>query len=258
MDAPTLRKPGIKDVALRAGVSTTTISCFLNGNTSVCAPETAKRIRAAVDELQYVPRALSYGLTRGSTRIIGVCLHSPLDHELRFGRQFFERIWRGIIQETDATNHSLLHYPLHVRTGSSTEVFMDGRVDGVLFHGDHELARAAEVARAGVPVLLLTKSRGLPSGCGAVYANEQQTVTLAMEHLYSLGHRRIAYLAGPVDGYPQMDIPERTSDPATLRLTAYIGTQKMAGVFDPALVGYANSWQDDQGKVTPIVTRWRS
>ena len=49
------RKATIKDVAARAGVSTTTVSNFVSGNTGICSPETGERIEQAVIALQYVP-----------------------------------------------------------------------------------------------------------------------------------------------------------------------------------------------------------
>lgn len=251
------RKSSIKDVARLAGVSTTTVSYLMNGREDVCAPETATRIRSAIAELQYTPNSLTRGLRQGATRTIGVCLYSPLDPELRFGNLFFEQLWRGIVREMDAIDHSLLHYPLSVRGGTNSDAFLDGRVDGLLFHGLDD-ARAQKVARAGMPAVMLTRSRDLPDGCGTVYADEEQTVALALDHLFALGHRRIAHLAGPVVSSPDADtILKKADDVAVLRLEAYSSQMRKAGYYDPSLIGYADSWRDSANKVGQIVAAWR-
>lgn len=256
MTAQGFRKSSIKDVARRAGVSTTTVSYFVNGREDVCAPDTADRIRAAIAELHYTPNPLIRGLRQGPTHTIGVCLYSPVDPEIRFGGVFFEQLWRGIVRETDRADYSLLHYPLSVRGGSRPDAFLDGRVDGILFHGGHD-ARPEQAAGAGMPVVLVTRSLDLPDGCGAVYADEQKTIALALEHLQELGHCRIAHLAGPVGPCPGVDTLKPAADIALQRLAAYSEQQKVSGSFDPALIGYADSWQDEHGAVATIVAGWR-
>jgi DNA-binding LacI/PurR family transcriptional regulator len=257
MTTRAFRKSSIKDVARRAGVSTTTVSYFVNGREDVCAAETAERIRGAIAELHYTPSSLTRGLRHSATCTIGVCLYNPLDPEVRFGNLFFERLWRGIVRETDAADYSLLHYPISVRDGNSTNAFLDGRVDGVLFH-DVRDTRPGKVARAGMPVMLLARSRDLPDGCGTAYADEDCTVSLALDHLRSLGHRRIAHLAGPVGLRPGAVVLEPADDVAVLRLKAYTEQQTALGLFDPALVGYADSWRDDEDKIAAAVAAWRS
>src|SRR6185369_10598258 len=109
------RKATIKDVAARSGVSTTTVSNFVSGNTGVCSPETAERIRQAISALHYVPSSLTRGLRHRPPATIGVCLPNPLDSDVYFGFFFLERLWRGIMQQADKENYSLLHYPQTVR-----------------------------------------------------------------------------------------------------------------------------------------------
>jgi len=258
MTTRTFRKSSIKDVARRAGVSTTTVSYFVSGREDVCASETAERIRTAIAELNYTPNSLTRGLRLRATHTIGVCLSHPIDPEVKFGVQFLERLWRGIVLETDVTNYSILHYPQPVRVGTSIDAFLDGRVDGMLFHGSFldQRQRQERVVLAGMPVVLLTRSLGLPEGCGAAYADEEQVIRLALDHLHSLGHRRIAHLAGPVGPRPGTDIVSIRADIALQRLNAYTRQLEALGTFDPDLVGYADEWSDEDGKVAATVAAW--
>ena len=224
------RKATIKEVAARAGVSTTTVSNFVSGNESVCSPETAQRIRQAVGDLHYVPSSLTRGLRHRLTSTIGVCLPYPLDADVLFGSFFLERLWHGILEQADSENYALLHYPRSVRGGGSRDAFLDGRVDGVLLE-DHDNQRATQLTAAGMPTILLTRSRQLPDGCGAIWADEAQTIALALAHLWELGHRRIAFVAGPLPG-----------DIAVGRLEGYTDWMRAQGAFDPACVAYAQDW----------------
>jgi LacI family gluconate utilization system Gnt-I transcriptional repressor len=63
--------PKLDDVAQRAGVSTATVSRYYNSPTMV-APATAARIRAAIDEMGYVPNLLAGGLASNRSRLVAV------------------------------------------------------------------------------------------------------------------------------------------------------------------------------------------
>lgn len=62
---------GVAAVARRAGVSTATVSNTLN-RPELVAPATQARVRAAIEELQFVPNSSASALRRGSGRLIGL------------------------------------------------------------------------------------------------------------------------------------------------------------------------------------------
>lgn len=61
----------IKEVAVRAGVSTATVSRALSGRSSV-SPELQHRILAAVNELDYRPNRIASNLRRRTTETVGI------------------------------------------------------------------------------------------------------------------------------------------------------------------------------------------
>lgn len=65
--------PRLDDVAARAGVSTATVSRFFN-NPNVVAPATAERIRAAVEEMGYIPNLVAGGLASAKSRLVAVLI----------------------------------------------------------------------------------------------------------------------------------------------------------------------------------------
>lgn len=249
------RKATIKDVALRAGVSITTVSRFVSGFEDVCSAETAERIRSAVSTLNYTPSSLVSGMQKQTTATLGVCMFNPLDQHVAYGGLFFERLWRGILSEANQRDYSVLHYPGSVRDGARCEPFLDGRVDGVLYHAHTRgNTRPARLAMAGMPTVLLTRSLDLPEGCGSAYADESGTADLALSHLWSLGHRRIAHVAGPSEEAADLERQTEVDDIAVQRLEAYRAWMQRRGVYDEALIAHARGWTG--AHVPEIAAAW--
>ncbi|WP_260983094.1 LacI family DNA-binding transcriptional regulator, partial [Bacillus pumilus] len=61
----------IKDVAKRAGVSTTTVSRVLNGEKYV-REELKDRVNQAIEDLGYAPSHIARSLVRNKTNLLGV------------------------------------------------------------------------------------------------------------------------------------------------------------------------------------------
>lgn len=250
------RKATIKDVAEHAGVSTTTVSVFVSGREDVCSPSTGERIRAAVAELNYTPSSLVSSVQNRATGTIGVCMFSPVDPHVQFAYQFYERMWRGIVVETDEADRSILLYPASVRNSARSDIFLDGRIDGLLYHGHSgDNARPERVGAAGMPTVLLTRSRSIPADCGAAWADEADTASLALSHLWEMGHRRIAHLAGPAGIGREHDRITSGADIAICRLEAYTAWMNERNAYDPDLIGYAFGWVDSP-YIADAIERW--
>jgi DNA-binding LacI/PurR family transcriptional regulator len=83
-----MRPVTIRDVARRAGVSSSTVSQVLNGRSGWASAETGARILAAARELNYRPSAIARGLVLARTGTLGVVITSivhPLFHKLLEG-----------------------------------------------------------------------------------------------------------------------------------------------------------------------------
>ena len=201
-DAPmaavtTRRRATIHDVAERAGVAVSTVSNFLN-NKTVIAAVTRERIQKAVDELHFTPNGLMRAVRQGRTRILGL---------LNFGFGFDAQgnisdhgvappILFGIERETDATKHDLLVYTSRWSQDLSVTLpFLDGYIDGLLFVGPEFKDPILErVAAAGLPVVALL-SRHVPPNAGYVNTDNIGAMYKVVEHLVSIGRRRIGCIA---------------------------------------------------------------
>jgi DNA-binding LacI/PurR family transcriptional regulator len=278
----------LKDVATRAGVSQTTVSLYMNGNAQVCSPETAARIESAVTELNYVARrrsgaaqavretaALPPPIARRLIRTLGVAI--PHSGDLLFvtgdagsaaatarlaaSSRLADQIWNGASVMAEYEDYGLLSYPASVRDSTDAAPFLDSAVAGVLLNAGQDDVRPGVLTRAGMPVLLLGSLRQIPDGCGAVYACESDIVELVLGHLWDLGHRRIAHLAGPDGQTEDAATAPPPSTAASLRLERYRAWMRVHAAFDPALeFSGVRTWlgdtEEDHGRIRAALETW--
>ncbi|GAB4468027.1 MAG: LacI family DNA-binding transcriptional regulator [Armatimonadaceae bacterium] len=242
------RKTTLRDVAQRAGVSTTTVSEYLSGRPYACSMETASRIQKAVEDLHYIPNALGASLRKSATRTIGLSLLFPLSGNVRQSG-FLLRLWEGITQEAFQEQHSVLFYEDSIRMDvENYRTFLDGRVDGVVFQPIARDHRPRRLAEAGLPVATISTFAEVYPGCINVISDEREIVGLVMEHLWQLGHRRIAHFAGPISAENEAGTPV-----AAARCAAYRAFCEERGIYDPALVFESDLWRVSE---FTIIDRW--
>jgi LacI family transcriptional regulator/LacI family repressor for deo operon, udp, cdd, tsx, nupC, and nupG len=185
----------IKQVAERAGVSTATVSYVLNG-TGTVTDETRRRVMDAVAELRYQPRHAARSL-RGRSYTLGVTLPEPAG---RLANPVLAELIAGLSGAAAQRGYYLLLAPLAAEQPESDlalSLARTGRVDGLVLldmQVDDERARA--LCEAGVPHVCAGPA---PAGCEspAVMVDGCEAAKGAVEHLLSLGHRRIAMIQLP-------------------------------------------------------------
>ncbi|MEU9202599.1 LacI family DNA-binding transcriptional regulator [Streptomyces sp. NPDC048332] len=186
------RRPTIKDVAAEAGVSPGAVSKVFNGMGRISEP-TRLRVQEAAARLGWSPNAAASALRRSRTHTIALVVRRPSD-VLGTDPHFSELI-SGLERELAPQGYGLL---LHLVTDVDEEsrlyerLAAAGRVDGAVLT-DYRIddPRPGLLRRLGLPFVLL----GAPDG--VTLSHQEAGVTEAVEHLLSLGHRRIGYVAGP-------------------------------------------------------------
>ncbi|MCT2591037.1 LacI family transcriptional regulator [Streptomyces sp. N2-109] len=182
----------IKDVAARAGISVATVSRVLNNHPAV-RPATRDRVLAAITELGYRPNGVARSLRTHQTHTLGLVISDVLN-------PFFTALARAVEDQARDQGYSVIignadEQPElqdhHVRS------LLDRRIDGLLVSPtDDSSPLLAEVARSGVPVVFL--DRWIPGvDVPVIRAAGSSAVHDLVAHLYGLGHRRIAIIAGP-------------------------------------------------------------
>ncbi|GAA3066160.1 MULTISPECIES: LacI family DNA-binding transcriptional regulator [Actinomycetes] len=181
------------DVAARAGASRSAVSLVLNGRADGnVAPALQERIRAAVEELGYIPQSVGQSLRSRSTRTIGVItdeiVTSPFAGGIISGADAVARESGYMVMVADTEGEE-------ARIGRMCEVFFARNVDALMLAtGGLVTVDPAETFFSAPAVLAncLDLSRRAP----AVIADEADGSVQAVRHLLELGHRDIALLCG--------------------------------------------------------------
>lgn len=243
-------KATIELVAREAGVSLATVSRVVNGTSPYISQATRLRVEEAIERLHYTPNRLVRSLQTGRSDVIAyISLEvGPLGQD-EFVITMLHEVCRAA---------SIRRYDVLVPVGSvmegglpSASALMDGRCDAVILSGPQTTSLAATLVKRGFPTVILW-SRDVPPGAYGVAPDNSTGVRKAMEYLLSLGHRRIAHLAGPVKSW----------DCAQWRLDEYAATLKDAGIaIDGDLIsphrGTA-TWAVDVGAVSDALDAWMS
>ena len=180
-----------------AGVSQATVSYVLSGREGVrISDATRQRVKRIATELQYRPHAIARGLARGNTQTIGVYAHTE---EAVLSGLWRTEVMRGVAEELLAHNYHLLLYGYRTSAPEPpVSLFLDGRVDGLIFLSPHmgdTLPNSLEVVR--MPTVFVGTHEFQSSRVSCVDCDSISGAIQAVEHLIQLGHRRIAHLCGP-------------------------------------------------------------
>ena len=193
-----MRRPTIRDVARRAGVSVTTVSHTFTGNGTV-APSTQQRVRAAAHDLGYRPDVIAQGLRRNRLGVIALVARQldALRPELLFDVDYFARFAgaAAVASLAEGLGLMLVSDPTGPRAAGAA-LASDGFIVTEPVTDDPLVAM---LARAGVPFVTVGEVPGHPPGEGSaphVDIESGRLALLALDHLWSTGARRIALVTG--------------------------------------------------------------
>lgn len=187
----TERAPRIADVAIKAGVSTASVSRALADPASV-RPELLERVREAVRVLGYTPNAAARSLREGRTRTILVVTRR------RWSAPFFSEVLHGIEGVLGEAGYSMILANFDTgtpREAAVVDMMFSGHIDGaIVLSGMVASSGGRSMLDAGLPVVSIGASvEAVPS----IVVDEAAAMLRLCGHLVSLGHREIAYVTGP-------------------------------------------------------------
>ncbi len=207
----------IRRVARNAGVSIATVSRVVNGSTTV-APELRDRVLAAVKRCGYSPT-----VGRRSAASVALVYTGPFSIDSPYDAACLDGIVAAMLES------DLDLKIIHLRRDKSdedtfTQFFFRKDIRGVILRStaaDRDIVRA--IGDEGFPAVVLGDHFDHPT---LVFAyNESRLASReGIEHLISLGHRRIAIAANDIDDGDHID-----------RLEAYRESLFAAGIYDERL-----------------------
>src|SRR5262249_33006007 len=188
----TNKRVRIKDVAEQAGVSTATVSHVINNTRFVTAP-TRERVLRAIENCNYYPNVHARSLASGRSHTVGLLVSD-------ISNPFFPELVKSIEVAASDRGYDIIlassNYDA-ARTSHYVRRMVGRQVAGVLLmtsEVDHGLIN--ELMDLAVPVVFYNLE---PAGghISNVIVDCEVGIDEALSHLVSLGHRRIAHLAGP-------------------------------------------------------------
>lgn len=194
------RRVTIVDVAREAGVAISTVSAALNGRDGVSA-STRERVTAIAEQLGWVPSMRGRSLVSKRAWAVGLMIQRPAS--VLEADPFFAGFLGGVEAALDEAGYALLLQiaATHERVLERTRQWaLAGVVDGVFLTDVRtDDPRFALVDDLGLPAVAINATPGRPS-ISSVSQDHRQGMREVLDHLLSLGHRRIAHVSGP-EGY---------------------------------------------------------
>lgn len=185
----------MKDVAKLANVSTSTVSHVINQDRFV-SETIAKRVKQAIETLNYAPSALARSLKMKQTKTIGMLVTAS-------NNPFYAEVVTGVEQSCYERGYSLVL----CNTAEDTERFnhnlamlMQKRVDGLIIMCTEDLKPSEDLLNRypSVPIVMMDWSP-FSGQHDVIQDNSLLGGYTACQHLIKLGHTHIACIAGPQD-----------------------------------------------------------
>lgn len=193
----------IYEIAKIAGVSTTTVSKVINNYPDV-SDKTRKKIKKILEKENFLPNAQAQGLTTKRTWTLGVVYFEDLG--IGLSHPFFSKVIEAFKKQADKHGYSLLFGSKNDRLKNTTflEYFKYKCVDGIaIICTDPNDKETLELIESDFPIVVIDM---LNENTSTVTSDNELGCKLAIEYLFSLGHKRIAHINGTAetDNLPNM------------------------------------------------------
>jgi LacI family transcriptional regulator len=185
----------IREIARAAGVSIATVSRVINGRPDV-SPQTREAVLRVVREHGFSTNRNARALSGGRTGLVGVTL--PI-----LEAAYFAVIVSGTAEALYEHDMRIVLCPTlhqHEREVTLLDRLMHGTTDGaILMLPEESNAELRALQETGYPFVVVDPRVQLDQGIPAVSASNASGARAVVEHLLSLGHRRIGAILGPAD-----------------------------------------------------------
>ncbi|MBR0295241.1 MAG: LacI family DNA-binding transcriptional regulator [Bacilli bacterium] len=194
-----MRSTTIKDVAKRSGVGIGTVSRVLNNDPKV-SEKTRKKVKSAIEELNYVPNVIGKKLSQNRSNVIAVVV-PVIDHP------FFASLIAKLELEADKHHYSLLVATSQHRIEKEREILnriAQNEADGAIFvtHYEHEEKEFENLA-------IVSIDRHLGSSIPIVTSNNYEATKQGIEYLLDKGAKKIAYLGSKPSSVSEVSFREK-------------------------------------------------
>ncbi|MHC3475001.1 LacI family DNA-binding transcriptional regulator [Streptomyces sp. 7R007] len=187
------RRTTLADIAQAAGVSVATVSKVVNGRGDV-APHTRARVQELLHQHDYVAPVFRH-TEAVELPVIEVQFQGVL-------KSYVAKTLEGVIDSAAEAGASVVISKATRAPHWARDLVSAGRRALIAVTSVYTAAHLKELARAGLPLVVLDPLHLPDSRVHSVGATNFAGGLAATRHLLSLGHRRVAYLGGPAMAVP--------------------------------------------------------
>lgn len=192
----TPRPPSLREVATLAGVSPSTVSNVVNGRLNRMGAATRDRVRRAMEQLGYTPNQLARQLRTGQVHAVGLIVPSVANPFWGFVARYVEsaaheRGYRVLLCSSERDP---------ARESEYVETLLQSGIRGLILASspislDHLIA----FGNRGLKIVSLDRTSTVANPVvGSVGIDNVLAARMAISHLTGLGHRKIAFVSGPI------------------------------------------------------------
>ena len=185
----------IREVAIEAGVSTSTVSKVLNHWSSI-SPETCARVREAIEKLHYTPNARAVSFARGTTK--NIIFLSSLQKEEAYHNPHMFDILCGVRKKLSSQGYTLMLEDVpEDRSGSDylMELVSSRIADGILIHGSSNIPGMAKILlETNFPHIYIGHP-GPGSRICWIDTNNGLAGQFAAQHMLQCRYEKVAFIA---------------------------------------------------------------
>jgi len=240
-----MKKITIKDIALEAQVSISTVSFVLNdkGEKMGISPAVIKKVQDIAAKLNYRPNMIATSLRTGKTKSIGLIVEN-------IANQFFSSLARVIEEEAKKKGYRVFYCSTgndEERSAELVQSLLQANVDGFIITPTEKLDKSIDqLLKMNRPVVLI--DRYFPGQeVSHVVMDNYEGAFLATNFLIEKGRRKIA-LINNNSGMVQMQLREK----------GYVDALKKAGIYDEKLILHLDYHSSEEEKVEELISFFRN
>ncbi len=186
----------LKDIAIRAGVTSATVSMVINNKPNI-SETTRKKVLKIAKELNYYPNVIARGLATKKSNSIGVIVPN-------LASSFVVRVLQGIKSTNRDIEYTVQLFDTIGQKERESQLFQrlarERRIDGVILISSTVTEEELNVfAEESVPSIIVARRC---EHLDSVYVNNEQGAFDATEYLIAKGHTNIACITTRKQGIP--------------------------------------------------------
>lgn len=193
----TKKKPTIKDIAKRVGVTPTTVSNVINNKGGRVSEEIIKKVNIAIEELDYKKNYSAQSLVINKSNLIGIVIpQTEESRELLLYNPFYSEFISALEYELRENGYNI------ILSGSTKDQdnlsnLLSWNVDGVIILGIYEEEFYENIKKMNIPIVLVD-SYTKDDYFYKVRIDDELGGYLATKYLLEKGHRNIGIISGTI------------------------------------------------------------